>query len=107
MDNYRHSIDNGVLKVMPKVGISTLQSYKGAQIFEAFELFAVDVFELYERGWPSRETITAPGMVSRMLFERRTRPPSTPAERIQTIKPVPSISAVSSSSGTRMLPQAR
>ena len=34
MKNYRVSIDNGILKVMSKMGISTLQSYKGAQIFE-------------------------------------------------------------------------
>ena len=68
MENYRHSIDNGILKVMSKMGISTLQSYKGAQIFEAlglheevitkcfigtasrvqgatFELLAMDAFE--------------------------------------------------------------
>ena len=35
MVNYRLSVDNGILKVMSKMGISTLQSYKGAQIFEA------------------------------------------------------------------------
>jgi len=35
IDNYRHSVDGGILKVMSKMGISTLQSYKGAQIFEA------------------------------------------------------------------------
>src|SRR5436190_9175309 len=33
--NYLHSCDNGILKVMSKMGISTLQSYRGAQIFEA------------------------------------------------------------------------
>ena len=27
LDNYRHSVDNGILKVMSKMGISTLQSY--------------------------------------------------------------------------------
>lgn len=85
MENYRHSIDNGILKVMSKMGISTLQSYKGAQIFEilglhnevvercfigsasrvqgaTFDLLAMDAFELHERGWPTRETILPPGM---------------------------------------------
>lgn len=33
--NYRKATNNGILKVMSKMGISTLQSYKGAQIFEA------------------------------------------------------------------------
>ena len=33
--NYKASCDGGILKVMSKMGISTLQSYKGAQIFEA------------------------------------------------------------------------
>lgn len=28
-------MENGISKVMAKMGISTLQSYKGAQIFEA------------------------------------------------------------------------
>ncbi|KAI0093569.1 NADPH-dependent glutamate synthase [Irpex rosettiformis] len=85
IDNYRHSVDGGILKVMSKMGISTLQSYKGAQIFEAiglhsevvdtcfagtasrvqgatFDLLAMDAYEMHERGWPSRETIIPPGM---------------------------------------------
>ncbi|KAK6583748.1 hypothetical protein PZA11_003478 [Diplocarpon coronariae] len=33
--NYKYSADGGILKVMSKMGISTLASYKGAQIFEA------------------------------------------------------------------------
>lgn len=31
-------MENGIAKVMAKMGISTLQSYKGAQIFEAVGL---------------------------------------------------------------------
>ncbi|KAL1683582.1 hypothetical protein EV122DRAFT_257975 [Schizophyllum commune] len=85
MENYRHSLDNGILKVMSKMGISTLASYKGAQIFEimglhsqvvqrcftgtasrvqgaTFDLLALDAFELHERGWPSRYTEIPPGM---------------------------------------------
>lgn len=35
MGNYRSSIENGILKIMSKMGISTISSYRGAQIFEA------------------------------------------------------------------------
>ena len=35
---YKKAIAKGMLKVMAKMGISTLQSYKGAQIFEAVGL---------------------------------------------------------------------
>ncbi|HTI70468.1 MAG TPA: glutamate synthase large subunit [Candidatus Limnocylindria bacterium] len=33
--NFRKAIENGMLKVMSKMGISTIASYRGAQIFEA------------------------------------------------------------------------
>jgi glutamate synthase (ferredoxin) len=33
--NYKYAIDAGLLKIMAKMGISTLYSYRGAQIFEA------------------------------------------------------------------------
>ncbi len=36
--SYRKAVAKGLLKVMAKMGISTLQSYKGAQIFEALGL---------------------------------------------------------------------
>ncbi|MEM7447349.1 MAG: glutamate synthase large subunit [Myxococcota bacterium] len=35
---YRKAVGKGMLKVMAKMGISTIQSYKGAQIFEAIGL---------------------------------------------------------------------
>ncbi|MCA9119617.1 MAG: glutamate synthase large subunit [Planctomycetaceae bacterium] len=35
---YRKAVAKGILKIMGKMGISTLQSYKGAQIFEAVGL---------------------------------------------------------------------
>jgi glutamate synthase (NADPH/NADH) len=38
MMNYRKAAAKGLLKVMSKMGISTLQSYKGAQVFEAVGL---------------------------------------------------------------------
>ena len=36
--NFNKAIDKGILKVMNKIGISTLHSYRGAQIFEALGL---------------------------------------------------------------------
>lgn len=85
IDNYKHSCDGGILKVMSKMGISTLQSYKGAQIFEAlgvddsvvdrcftgtatrikgmtFDLIAQDAFALHEKGYPSRAIREVPGL---------------------------------------------
>ncbi|KAK4688846.1 glutamate synthase (NADH), partial [Tremellales sp. Uapishka_1] len=85
ISNYRKATDEGILKVLSKMGVSTLASYKGAQLFEAlgiheeviaecfigtasrvqgstFELLAMDAFEFHERAWPSRDTVTIPGM---------------------------------------------
>ncbi|KAF9334403.1 glutamate synthase [NADH] [Podila minutissima] len=83
--NYIKATNNGILKVMSKMGISTLQSYKGAQIFEAlgldesviarsfagtasrikgvgFELLSLDALALHERAWPSRDTVAIEGI---------------------------------------------
>src|SRR5580700_1067927 len=38
LKNYKKAINKGLLKVFSKMGISTLQSYRGAQIFEAVGL---------------------------------------------------------------------
>ena len=37
-NNYRKAVNKGILKILSKMGISTLQSYRGAQIFEALGL---------------------------------------------------------------------
>ncbi|XP_055603052.1 uncharacterized protein LOC129751528 [Uranotaenia lowii] len=50
---YAQAVETGILKVMAKMGISTLQSYKGAQIFEAVGL-GNDVIDLCFRGTQSR-----------------------------------------------------
>ncbi|MGD9365466.1 MAG: glutamate synthase central domain-containing protein [Desulfobacteraceae bacterium] len=44
--NYIRAIEAGILKVMSKMGISTLQSYRGAQIFECLGLSG-DVVHAY------------------------------------------------------------
>ena len=51
--NYISSVVKGVVKVISKMGISTVQSYHGAQVFEAIGLRA-DVVELYFTGTASR-----------------------------------------------------
>ncbi|HNV87292.1 MAG TPA: glutamate synthase large subunit, partial [Candidatus Omnitrophota bacterium] len=38
LKNYRKALHEGILKVLSKMGISTIQSYRGAQIFEALGL---------------------------------------------------------------------
>jgi glutamate synthase (NADPH) large chain len=51
--NYIKALNKGILKVMAKMGISTLQSYCGAQIFEAIGLNR-DVVDRYFTGTASR-----------------------------------------------------
>src|SRR5438093_524154 len=51
--NYIKALNKGILKVMAKMGISTLQSYCGAQIFEAIGLNR-DVVDTYFTGTASR-----------------------------------------------------
>ncbi|MFG0263748.1 MAG: glutamate synthase large subunit [Rhodopirellula sp. JB055] len=76
---YRKAVAKGMLKVMAKMGISTLQSYKGAQIFEAlglrdeviqrcfvgtasriqgvtFDVIAEETLRRHKLGFPDRES---------------------------------------------------
>ncbi|WP_404414465.1 glutamate synthase large subunit [Marinospirillum sp.] len=52
-DRYIKAVDGGLLKIFSKMGISTLQSYQGAQIFEALGLNS-DVIDNYFTGTISR-----------------------------------------------------
>ena len=45
--NYKKAVGKGMLKVMAKMGISTLHSYKGAQIFEAVGLASEVIQECF------------------------------------------------------------
>jgi len=51
--NYRQALDKGLLKIMSKMGISAIASYRGAQIFEAVGIDQA-VIERYFPGTPSR-----------------------------------------------------
>jgi glutamate synthase (NADPH/NADH) large chain len=53
LKHFKKAINKGMLKVFSKMGISTLQSYRGAQIFEAIGLNS-DLVEQYFTGTPSR-----------------------------------------------------
>ena len=80
---FRKAVAKGMLKVMGKMGISTLASYKGAQIFEAvglnsdvidtcfvgtasrisgvgFDVLAEEGIRRHELGFPTRETESLP-----------------------------------------------
>ena len=51
--NYVYSINKGILKIMSKMGISTLRSYRSSQIFEAVGIHQ-DVISKYFAGTTSR-----------------------------------------------------
>jgi glutamate synthase (NADPH) large chain len=51
--NYVNSINKGILKIMSKMGISTLRSYRSSQIFEAVGIHT-DVIDKYFAGTTSR-----------------------------------------------------
>ncbi|MEO7143666.1 MAG: glutamate synthase large subunit, partial [Bryobacteraceae bacterium] len=53
LKNYKKAVNKGLLKVFSKMGISTLQSYRGAQVFEAIGLNK-SLVEKYFTGTSSR-----------------------------------------------------
>jgi glutamate synthase (NADPH/NADH) large chain len=83
LQSYVTGVCKGLLKVMSKMGISTLASYKGAQVFEAvglnsdvieqcfagtisqiegvgFDVLAIEASRRHELGYPTRETVRLP-----------------------------------------------
>lgn len=91
---YRKSVAKGMLKVLAKMGISTLQSYKGAQIFEAvgldtdpvmmcfegtasrirgvgFDVLAEETLQRHRRGFPERETVELPVLPNTGVYHWR------------------------------------
>ena len=53
IQNYKATVEKGILKIMAKMGISTVSSYRGAQIFEAIGINTA-VIERCFTGTPSR-----------------------------------------------------
>ena len=94
VSSYRTGVKKGMLKVMGKMGISTLQSYKGAQIFEAvglnneiintcfagtasrikgvgFDVIADEGIRRHELGFPPRDQAELPLLPNPGLFHWR------------------------------------
>ena len=66
VENFRKAIDKGLLKIMSKMGISVLDSYRGAEIFEALGI----AHEVIERCFP--HTISQIGGVGFKEIARET-----------------------------------
>jgi glutamate synthase (ferredoxin) len=72
VSHYIHALNKGILKVMSKMGISTLQSYCGAQIFEAIGLERTLV-DRYFAGTSSRIGGIGLDGIAREALERHRR----------------------------------
>lgn len=79
--NYIKAVDKGILKVLSKMGISTLQSYRGAQIFEAVGLNQ-NVIDKYFTGTASRINGVSLGVIAEETIMRHKEafPARTQAE---------------------------
>ncbi|UXI00878.1 glutamate synthase large subunit [Photobacterium sp. TY1-4] len=75
-NNYRKGINGGLLKIFSKMGISTLQSYHGAQIFEALGI-SKSVVDKYFTGTVSRiEGLTIDDIAKEVLIRHRVGYPT-------------------------------
>jgi len=86
ISNYCKAACKGILKVISKMGISTLQSYRGAQIFECVGLHS-RVIDKYFSGTPSRISgggidliASEVGLRHRQAFPDRDIPAGGPLE---------------------------
>jgi glutamate synthase (NADPH/NADH) large chain len=70
--NYVHAIHEGLLKVMSKMGISTIQSYRGAQLFEAVGL-SRELVDKHFTGTASRIEGVGLRELGREVHERHAR----------------------------------
>ena len=85
---YRKAVLKGMLKVMAKMGISTLQSYKGAQIFEAIGL-AHEIVDRCFVGTASRVQGVDFDVLYREMLERHQLGYPTHAENLIPVLPNP------------------
>jgi glutamate synthase domain-containing protein 2/glutamate synthase domain-containing protein 1/glutamate synthase domain-containing protein 3 len=79
---YRHAVEKGVLKVMARMGLSVLESYLGAQLFECIGLSA----ELVERYFPG--TPFALGGLTLADLDRQARTHRAEADRLAALRQV-------------------
>ncbi len=79
--NYVKALSKGVLKIMSKMGISTVSSYCGAQVFEAIGLDG-ELIDRYFTGTSSRIGGIGLAEIAREVAARHARAyPANPAER--------------------------
>jgi glutamate synthase (NADPH/NADH) large chain/glutamate synthase (ferredoxin) len=72
LTNYRKSLDAGLLKIMSKMGISVLASYRGAQLFEAIGIGDRVIASCFT-GTPSQIGGIGFREIARETLERHTR----------------------------------
>jgi glutamate synthase domain-containing protein 2/glutamate synthase domain-containing protein 1/glutamate synthase domain-containing protein 3 len=77
---YRHAIEKGLLKVMSRMGLSVLESYLGAQLFECLGISP----ELVERYFPG--TPSALGGLTLGDLHRQARSHRADADRLAALK---------------------
>jgi len=82
--NYRKSVGKSLLKIASKMGISTLQSYRGAQIFECIGLNR-EVVDSYFTWTPSRVEGVGLDALAWDMRERHKRAFGTPEELVSTL----------------------
>jgi glutamate synthase (NADPH/NADH) large chain len=81
-ENYANSINKGILKIMSKMGISTLRSYRSSQIFEAVGIHK-DVIDKYFAGTTSR--------IGGIGFQEIAEEVMIPHRKAFTVEPLPEI----------------
>ncbi len=85
VEAYRKGVAKGMLKVMAKMGISTLQSYKGAQIFEAVGL-ADEIIERCFTGTASRvQGVNFDVLETELLRRHRIGFPARESDRLPVL----------------------
>jgi glutamate synthase domain-containing protein 2/glutamate synthase domain-containing protein 1/glutamate synthase domain-containing protein 3 len=105
IEQYITAIKKGLLKVMSKMGVSTIRSYKSAQIFEAVGL-ADEFIRTYFPGTPSRIGGVGIEEIAREVLCRHAAAYSrTPAER-EALDSGGAVLYRSFSEGHRLSPQA-
>ncbi len=82
--NYIKAITKGVVKVLSKMGISTIQSYRGAQIFEAIGI-SQEIIDRYFVSTPSRIGGIGLNEIAREAAARHERAFSQQCGRDQTL----------------------
>ncbi len=72
IQNYIKALNKGILKVMSKIGISTLHSYRGAQIYECIGL-QQSIVDKYFTGTPTRIEGADMNAITQDIHNRHSR----------------------------------